>query len=159
MENNKDDEYFMRLAIEEAKNAPFPFGCLLVKNNHIIAKGRSGETENYDPTAHAEVNAIRQACKGLNTKDLNRITLYSTCEPCPMCFSAAWWANINKIVFGISLNESSKIFGKEILVSTKYLNENSENKIHIKGGVLKEEILKIIKNSKTPPPQPSATHL
>lgn len=138
-----DDEQFMKLAIEEAKIAPFPFGCILVKDNKVIATGRSGEATDFDPTAHAEINAIRSACKEIHSSDLSGATLYSTCEPCPMCFSAAWWANVSRIVFGISLEESTKLFEQEILVSTKYLNSKGGNKIEIKGGVLKEEILKL----------------
>ena len=141
--NYMNDEEFMKLAIEEARNAPFPFGCVLVKNNQVIATGKSGETNNFDPTAHSEINAIRSACKKLKSKDLSGVTMYSTCEPCPMCFSASWWANINKIVFGVSLEESSKLFGQEILVSADYLNGKGANKIEIKGGVLREEILKL----------------
>ena len=141
--NSMDDEKFMRLAIDEAKNAPFPFGCVLVKNNQVIATGKSGETNNFDPTAHSEINAIRSACKKLHSKDLSGVTLYSTCEPCLMCFSASWWANISRIVFGISLEESSKLFGPEILVSADYLNGKGANKIKIRGGVLKEEVLKL----------------
>ena len=142
--NTMNDEKFMKLAIVEAKNAPFPFGCVLVKDNQVIATGKSGETNNFDPTAHAEINAIRSACEKMNSKDLSGITLYSTCEPCPMCFSASWWANISRIVFGISLEESSKLFeNQEILVSAEYLNGKGANKIEIKGGVLKEEVIKL----------------
>jgi tRNA(Arg) A34 adenosine deaminase TadA len=141
--NNMDDKYFMKLAIDEAKNAPFPFGCVLVKDNQVIATGKSGETNNFDPTAHSEINAIRSACEKLHSKDLSGVTMYSTCEPCAMCFSASWWANVSRIVFGISLEESSKLFGQEILVSADYLNEKGANKIEIKGGVLKDEILKL----------------
>ena len=137
-----DDEYFMKFAINEAKKSPFPFGCVLVKNNKIIAKGQSGNTKTYDPTAHAEINAIRSACIKLKSKDLSGVTLYSTCEPCPMCFSAAWWANITRIVFGIKLSESSELFGDEILVSNSYLNKKGGSRIKIKEGVLKREILK-----------------
>jgi len=140
------DEKFMKLAIEIAKDAPFPFTCVLVKDNQVIATGKSCETNTFDPTAHAEVNAIRSACEKLRSKDLSGVTLYSTCEPCPLCFSASWWANISKIVFGVSLEESSKLFGnQEILVSADYLNEKGANKIEIKGGVLKEEIAKLYK--------------
>ncbi|PIN73753.1 tRNA-specific adenosine deaminase [Candidatus Woesearchaeota archaeon CG10_big_fil_rev_8_21_14_0_10_45_16] len=145
--NTVNDEKFMKLAIEEAKNAPFPFGCVLVKDNQIIATGKSGETNNFDPTAHAEINAIRSACEKLNSKELLGVTLYSTCEPCPMCLSASWWANISRIVFGISLEESSKLFGPEILVSADYLNGKGANKIEIKGGVLKEEVIKLYDRS------------
>jgi len=136
-----DDEAFMRLAMVEANVAPFPFGCILVKGNEVIATGRSGETGTYDPTAHAEINAIRSACTHLQSIDLSGTTLYSTCEPCPMCFSASWWAKIDRIVFWISLEESAKLFGPEILVSSAYLNEKGDNKIKITGGILQDEIM------------------
>ncbi len=142
---NINDEQYMKLAIEEAKNATFPFGCILVKNNKVIAHGKSGETTNFDPTAHAEIKAIRSACKKTRSKDLSGTTLYSTCEPCPMCFSASWWANITRIVYGISLKESSKLFGQEILVSVDYLNEKGNNKIKLKGGILEDKVLKMYK--------------
>lgn len=137
------DEKFMKFAIEEAKKAPFPFGAILVKNGQIIAKAGSGDIENFDPTAHAEIKAIRTACKDLQNKELRGITLYSTCEPCPMCFTAAWFANIARIVFGVSLEESAKLFGEEIKVDTSFLNQKSGNKIIITEGVLREEILKL----------------
>ena len=138
------DEEFMRQAIAEAKKAPFPFGSVLVKDGTVIASGRSGETNSFDPTAHSEVNLIRSACASLHSKDLSGCTLYSTCEPCPMCFAAAWWANVDKVVFGISLQESSKLYGNtEILVNADYLNQKGANKVVVIGGVLKDEALSL----------------
>jgi len=81
-----DDEYFMGLAIKESKEAPFPFGCVLVKDNHVVARGKSGETDNFDPTSHAEINAIRMACDNLHSKNLSGITLYSTWNPVQCVF-------------------------------------------------------------------------
>lgn len=130
----------MRLAIKEAKLSKFPYGCILVRDNVVIAKGKSGKA--FDPTAHAEIAAIRLACKNLKTIDLTNTTLYATCEPCPMCFSAAWLAHIERIVYGTSLDESPF---EEINVNTNYLNKKSGNKIQITGGVLREEILKLYK--------------
>jgi len=75
---------------------------------------------------------LGSTCEKLHSKDLGGATLYSTCEPCPMCFSAAWWANISRIVFGVSLGESSKLFGQEILVSTDTLNRKGGDRIEIK---------------------------
>ena len=134
------DVHYMRLAIEEAKHSKFPYGCILVKDNKIIATGKSGN--DFDPTAHAEINAIRLACKNLKTIDLEGTTLYATCEPCPMCFSAAWLAHIERIVYGTSLDESPF---EEINISVDYLNKKSGNKIQITGGVLREEVLKLYK--------------
>ena len=134
------DSHFMHLAIEEAKHATFPFGAVLVKDNKVIAKGRSGKP--FDPTAHAEIAAIRSACKLLKTKDLSNTTLYTTCEPCPMCFTAAWNAKVKRIVYGTSLTESPF---EEIAITTAYLNKKSHNKIILTGGILRDEILELYK--------------
>ncbi|MBL7057650.1 nucleoside deaminase, partial [Candidatus Woesearchaeota archaeon] len=93
-----NDEDFMKLAIEEAKKGYRPFGAIVVKDNKIIV--RTHNTATSDPTAHAETNAIREACNILKTRDLSGCTLYASCEPCAMCFTAALWARISKIVFG-----------------------------------------------------------
>ncbi len=136
------DEKFMRLAIKEAKKGDFPFGAVLVKNNKIIAKAHNNSNQKLDPTAHAEVNIIRKACKKLKSKDLSGCTLYSTCEPCPLCFIAAWWANISKVVYGAEGEDVSEDEWK-IDVKCSYLNSNSGNKIQIQGGFLREECLKL----------------
>ncbi len=135
------DEEFMNLAIEEAKKGDFPFGAVIVRENKIIAKAYN--TAKIDPTAHAEVNAIRNACRILNTKDLSGCTLYTTCEPCPMCFFAAWWANISRIVYGAEGKDVPEDDWKTN-VKSSYLNENSGNRISIKGGVLRTECLHLL---------------
>lgn len=79
-----------------------PFGAIIVKNGEIISKGVNRVSSNNDPTAHAEINAIREACSKLETFQLDDCTIYSSCEPCPMCLSAIYWARIDKVVFGAS---------------------------------------------------------
>lgn len=100
----KGHEYYMRIAIDLAKeNASSvgggPFGALIVKDGEVIAAQSNSVTVDNDPTAHAEVNAIRQACKKMGTFDLSGALLYTSCEPCPMCLSAAYWAHIDKIYY------------------------------------------------------------
>ncbi len=138
----------MRIAIEEAKKADYPYAVVLVKNNKVIAKAKTASKDSIDPTAHAEITAIREACIKFNSKKLEGVTLYSTVELCPMCFTASWWAGISEIVYGISLDESSKLLFPEINVTSQYLNENSGNKIKITGGILSEDIRKIFKDLK-----------
>jgi len=88
------------LAKENANSATGgPFGAVVVKGGEVISSAVNTVTVDNDPTAHAEVNAIRAACKKLDTFDLTGCTLYSSCEPCPMCLSAAYWAHIDKIYF------------------------------------------------------------
>lgn len=88
-----------------------PFGCVIVDNetNTIIGKGHNQVTLNNDPTAHAEVVAIRDACKTLDTFKLENCTLYTSCEPCPMCLSAIYWARINTVYCGNTCSDAATI--------------------------------------------------
>ncbi|HOU83050.1 MAG TPA: nucleoside deaminase [Bacteroidales bacterium] len=101
--NINDDIYFLKLAIELAKenvkNGGGPFGAVIVKDGQIIAKGTNRVTSHNDPTAHAEIVAIRQACEKLNDFQLTDCIIYSSCEPCPMCLGAIYWARPKKLVF------------------------------------------------------------
>ena len=85
------------LSIESVNSGGGPFGCVIVKNDKIISEGSNKVTSSNDPTAHGEIVAIREACKKINNFSLNGSELYSTCEPCPMCLSAIYWARIDKI--------------------------------------------------------------
>lgn len=110
MENKKK---FMLEAIDLAtKNAGSlsggPFGAVIVKGNKVIGAAVNTVTVDNDPTAHAEVNAIRVACRNINSFDLSGCTLYASCEPCPMCLSAAYWARIDKIYFAADRNDAEK---------------------------------------------------
>ena len=101
--NTNDDIYFLKLAIELAKenvkNGGGPFGAVIVKDGQIIAKGTNRVTSHNDPTAHAEIVAIRQACTALSDFQLTDCIIYSSCEPCPMCLGAIYWARPKKLVF------------------------------------------------------------
>jgi len=106
-------EIFMMRAIELSKNniseGGGPFGCVITKNDTIIAEGYNQVTKNNDPTAHAEIVAIRKACKALNTFDLSNVEIFTSCEPCPMCLSAIYWAHINKVYYGNSRKDAALI--------------------------------------------------
>jgi tRNA(Arg) A34 adenosine deaminase TadA len=84
-----------------------PFGAVVVKDNKIIAKGYNQVTSSNDPTAHAEVVAIREACKALNTFQLEGCTIYTSCEPCPMCLGAIYWERPDKVVFGATKQDAA----------------------------------------------------
>ncbi|GAB1474615.1 nucleoside deaminase [Bacteroidota bacterium] len=95
---------YMQMAIDLAKENAVsagggPFGAVIVMNDEVVSASSNSVTPDNDPTAHAEVNAIRAACRKLNTFNLSGCTLYTSCEPCPMCLSAAYWARIDKIYF------------------------------------------------------------
>ena len=99
MSNNINN--FMSRAIElsmaSVRSNGGPFGCVIVKNNKIIAEGYNKVTETNDPTAHAEIVTIRKACNELNNFHLKGTEMYTSCEPCPMCLSAIYWSHIDKI--------------------------------------------------------------
>lgn len=106
-------EELMREAIslsdENIKDGGGPFGAVIAKEGKIIATGVNRVTANNDPTAHAEVSAIRNACDKLGTFDLSGCEIYSSCEPCPMCLGAIYWAHIDKIYYGNNKNDAKEI--------------------------------------------------
>ena len=111
-EPQSDDFIFLQqaleLAIESARGSGGPFGALVVKNGQIIGKGHNQVTEHCDPSAHAEIMAIRQACKNSHDFQLTDCTLYSSCEPCPMCLSAIYWARIPRLVYAASADQAAE---------------------------------------------------
>lgn len=86
-----------------------PFGAVVVRDGEIIGEGCNSVTSNNDPTAHAEVQAIREACRGLSTFDLSGAEIYTSCEPCPMCLSAIYWARLSKIYFANTKKDAADI--------------------------------------------------
>jgi tRNA(Arg) A34 adenosine deaminase TadA len=113
MNNGKDQhEYFMAKAIEMASQAlegdnGGPFGAVIVKNGKIVGKGRNRVTSKQDPTAHAEIEAIRDACCNLGEYQLDGCTIYSSCEPCPMCLGAIYWARTSNIYYACSREDAA----------------------------------------------------
>ncbi|MCF6224081.1 MAG: nucleoside deaminase [Flavobacteriaceae bacterium] len=106
--------HFMSEAIKSAikgmnNNEGGPFGCVIVKNGEIVGRGNNKVTSTNDPTAHAEITAIRDACKNLNTFQLEGCIIYTSCEPCPMCLGAIYWARPEKVFFGSNKNDAANI--------------------------------------------------
>ena len=99
----------VRLSVENVQTEKGgPFGAVIVQNGSIIARGQNRVTESLDPTAHAEINAIRAACQRLNTFVLDGCVLYSSCEPCPMCLAAAYWARLNAVYFAATQTDAAR---------------------------------------------------
>ena len=119
----------IELSINNIKNNGGPFGCVIVHKNKIIAEGVNRVTSNNDPTAHAEIVAIREACKKLNTFNLKGTQLYTSCEPCPMCLSAMYWAHIDKIFYGNSRNDAAKINFDDKFIYDEFKVKMSHRKI------------------------------
>jgi guanine deaminase len=100
----------LRLSEEKMKEGHGgPFGAVIVRNSKIIARGFNNVLSSNDPTAHAEVDAIRKACKELNTFQLDDCEMYTSCEPCPMCLGAIYWARISKVYFGNTRQDAAAI--------------------------------------------------
>ncbi len=109
-----DHNYFMRraigLSIENVNNGGGPFGAVIVKDGNIIAEGTNRVTANHDPTAHAEISAIRKAAEVLNSFDLSGCEIYTSCEPCPMCLGAIYWAHLDKVYYA-NTKDDAKVIG------------------------------------------------
>ncbi len=127
---------FMKVANDNAKNGienkeGGPFGAVIVdKKGNIISNGNNKVLKNNDPTAHAEIVAIREACRKLNTYDLSEYILYTSCEPCPMCLSAAIWANIKTIYYGCTKEDANNIGFRDDIIYD-YLKGNNKNLIKL----------------------------
>lgn len=110
---SKQDEMFMQqaidLSIESVANGGGPFGAVIVRDGEVIATGTNRVTATCDPTAHAEVSAIRAACAKLKEFKLSGCTIYSSCEPCPMCLSALYWAGVERIFYGNTKSDAKAI--------------------------------------------------
>lgn len=133
-------EDFMRqaieLAVENIKNGGGPFGAVIVKDGEVVATGANRVTANNDPTAHAEVSAIRAACTKLGTFDLSGCVIYTSCEPCPMCLGAIYWAHIDKIYYGANQYDAARIdfddsfIYRELELTPDKRNKPVENILH-----------------------------
>ena len=130
------------LSLENLKtNAGGPFGAVIVKDNKIIGKGSNNVLKNNDPTAHAEIMAIRDACNNIGSYDLNGCTLYTSCFPCPMCLSAIIWSNIKEVYYGNTKEDAEKIGFRDNFIY-EYLKEFSTDTITMKQ-IERDETIKV----------------
>ena len=122
----------IKLSADSVRNGGGPFGAVIARNGEIIAEGSNGVTIYNDPTAHAEVSTIRKACQNLNTFDLSGCEIYTSCEPCPMCFGAIYWAHLDKIYYANDRKDAADIgfdddfIYQEIEVKPQYRKKPSE---------------------------------
>ena len=131
---NKENSEFMleaiRLSIANVeKGMGGPFGAVIVKEGKIIARGANAVTLTNDPTAHAEVVAIREACKTLNTFQLTGCEIYTSCEPCPMCMAAIYWARPDKVYYANSKTDAAKIGFDDDFIYQEINTDMTERKI------------------------------
>ena len=119
----------VELSIESVNKGGGPFSSIIVFDDKIIAEGSNKVTLSKDPTAHGEIVAIRQACKNINNFNLSGYELYSTCEPCPMCLSAIYWARIDKIYYANTRDDAQKIDFDDSLIYSELLKNVKKRKI------------------------------
>ncbi len=128
-----DDERFMRMAIDlsvgNVAEGGGPFGAVIVRDGEVIATGVNRVTADNDPTAHAEVNAIRAACASVGDFKLTGCTVYSSCEPCPMCLSALYWAGVARICYGNTKEDAKAIDFDDSFIYDEIARDYSERSI------------------------------
>jgi tRNA(Arg) A34 adenosine deaminase TadA len=134
-------QHAIDLSIKSVANDGGPFGAVIVKNGKIIAASSNSVTMSNDPTAHAEVNAIRIACKELNTFDLSGCEIFTSCEPCPMCLGAIYWARLDKIYFANNKTDAKNIGFDDSFIYEEIEKPNHDRNIPTQQ-IMREEALK-----------------
>ena len=147
-----DDPDFMRLAIEVTRAGialgQSPFGSVLTKGGRVVASTHNTVWRDTDPTAHAEVNCLRAAAKALETIDLAGSTLYSTCEPCPMCLAAIHWAKVDRVVFGASIADAEAAGFSELTIEARAMAAMGGSPLKVEGGLLARECVALFEEWK-----------
>ncbi len=140
-----NQEHFMRLALEEAKKGDAPYGAVIVKDDNVVAVAYNTVKRDSDPSAHAEINAIRSLTAKLKTPSLAGYTIYTTGEPCPMCAAACIWADVSSIVYGASIDDLISVNQSQIQISCEEAIAKSSHYISVIKGILKEECIELFK--------------
>ena len=138
---------FMRLAIEKAREGmaqgQWPYGACLVKDEEVVACAHNMTRSRMDPTAHAEIQAIREGCAKLKSLDLTECELYTTCEPCPMCFSACHRASVSTIIYAANLEDSGNAGRRGRIITASQMKELGNSAIQLIGGFLRDEAIQL----------------
>lgn len=134
-------EKFMMLAIEEAKKGDSPYGAVIVRDNEVVAKAYNTVIRDSDPSAHAEMNAIRALTTKNNSPFLAGYTIYASAEPCPMCAAACIWAGVDAIAIGASIEDLIAINQSQIHLACEELIAKSSKNIKVTKGILQKESL------------------
>jgi len=144
------DERFMRMAIEKAREGVAqggsPFGACIVRDGQVVALAHNSVWQETDITAHAEIVAIREACRALGTIDLSGCDIYSTCEPCPMCFAACHWARLDRILYGARIADAAACGFHELTLSNQEMKECGGSPVAIIGDVLRDECVALFRS-------------
>lgn len=141
-------EKFMHEALVEAKKGDLPYGAIIVKDDEILIRSHNSTQTDNDVSAHGEINALRAFTQkyGYSLDALAGKTLYTTCEPCPMCAAACVWAGVSRVVFGASIKQLIDLDNKQIDISCKTVAAKSFQNMEVIGGILADECLELFKN-------------
>ena len=143
--NKKFMREAIRLSVQKMRgDHGGPFGAIVVKGNRIVGRGWNKVTSSNDPTAHAEVVAIRDACKRLKTFELDGCELYTSCEPCPMCLSAIYWARLKAVYYGNTRKDAARIAFNDDFIYREVALPISQRKIPMKQLLRKEALAAFI---------------
>ena len=147
----RSQQKWMKLAIRSAKTGirhleGGPFGVVIVRGNQAIAIAHNTVLKNHDATCHAEINAIRIASRKLRRFDLSDCVIYSTTEPCPMCFSAIHWARLAGVIYGTTIADVRKRGFHELSIPSKKMKREGKSPVRIKVGFMKKECLALLKS-------------
>ncbi len=146
--NASSDSKWMRLALEQATagvaHGQAAFGACIVKGSDLVAAACNVMWESIDITANAEVTAIRLACTSLQTVELSGCVIYSTTEPCPMCFAASHWAKISRIVYGSTIADANAVGLSNLPISNIEMKRLGSSLIELQGSVLREDCVAIL---------------
>jgi len=138
-----DDIAFMREAIARAREGiragQTPFGAVVVRAGRVLVAAHNTVWRDTDPTAHAEVGALRQAARLLGRIDLAGCDLFTTCEPCPMCLAATHWAKVDRVVFGATIEDAAAAGFTELFLPAREMVERGKSRLRVEGGVCREE--------------------
>jgi tRNA(Arg) A34 adenosine deaminase TadA len=138
---SSEDVQFMRMALDEARQGDFPFGAVIVRDGAVIARGRNLGRTNGDPTAHAEMIAIRRCLAEHGSAALRGSTLYTSGESCAMCMGAILWCHVGRLVFGASIAQLATRINQIIITDAEIATKASFAPISITGGVLADEAM------------------
>jgi tRNA(Arg) A34 adenosine deaminase TadA len=142
------DERFMRMALEEARLADFPFGTVIVKDDRVIVRGRNLGKTRRDPTAHGEMVAIRNAVASPGSHALRGATLYTTGEPCAMCMGAILWCHIGRVVFAASIDQLATLMDQIMITSADLAARAKFAPVEITAGVLADEAMALFRKKR-----------
>jgi len=146
---NESDKKFMQRAIELAEagmdsNAGGPFGCVIAKDGEVIGEGCNSVTSTNDPTAHAEIVSIREACQKLGAFQLDGCVVYTSCEPCPMCLGAIYWARPERVYFACTREDAANIGFDDRFIYEELKKANDERHLQIIN-LMRDEALEVFK--------------